>query len=69
MPTPTISSLLYQYIVGGILFAIGMVLAFKSDIVNLRLRKYKLHITWLIIGYFIYLGIHSFFFFVAPKIK
>lgn len=68
MPTPTISSLLYQYIVGGVLFVIGMILVFKSDVVDLKLRKYRTPVIWLIAGYFIYLAIHSFFFFVAPRL-
>jgi len=68
MPTPTISSLLYQYIVGGVLFVIGMILVFKSDVVDLRLRTYRTSAIWLIAGYFIYLAIHSFFFFVAPRL-
>ncbi len=68
MPTPTILSLLYQYIVGGILFLIGMILVFKSDVVDLRLRKYRTQVIWLIVGYFIYLAIHSFFFFVVPRL-
>lgn len=68
MPTPTISSLLYQYIVGGVLFVIGMIFVFKSDVVDLKLRRYRIMVIWLIAGYFIYLAIHSFFFFVAPRL-
>ncbi len=68
MPTPTISSLLYPYIVGGVLFVIGMILVFKSDVVDLKLRRYRIMVIWLIAGYFIYLAIHSFFFFVAPRL-
>lgn len=63
-----LSSLIFQYVVGGIVFLVGMILVFKSDVVNLKLKQYRRAVGWMIAAFFIYVTIHSFFQLVTPKV-
>ena len=59
--------ILYQYGIGAGLLALGLWCGFKSGVMDLQQGTDKAIVVLVIVVFFIFLGVHCFFQFVAPK--
>jgi hypothetical protein len=59
-------SFYYQYIVGGIVFAICMILALASGELSLRTSEGRRYFAILVGGFALYIGVHGLSVFVWP---
>ncbi|MCP4135328.1 MAG: hypothetical protein GY754_30445 [bacterium] len=50
--------LAYQYLIGGVVFSLSIILAIKKRALKLELKKDKRIFFQLIVGFFIYLTMH-----------
>ena len=67
----TVSELIpvvYQYGVGGIVFVLGLVLVTRAGKLDLKTRHGKRWLAILVGGFVLYLCVHMFFQFIAPRI-
>jgi len=60
--------IIYQYGVGGIVFVLGLVLVTRAGTLDLKTRHGKRWFAVLVAGFVLYLCVHVFFQFVAPRI-
>lgn len=58
----------YQYGIGGIVFVLGLVLTTRAGTLDLKTRRGKRWFAALIGGFVLYLCVHIFFQFIAPRI-
>lgn len=59
-------SFAYLYIVGGIFFLIGLVIAIKSKQLNLSTREGKRDLTILVVGFALYFAGHYLVTYILP---
>jgi len=58
----------YQYTIQALVFALGMVLAVKSGQLNIKQRRGKLYLLWMLLTFFIYFSVQGFMQFLLPLI-
>lgn len=58
----------YQYSIQTIVFAIGMVLAFRSGQLSLKHPKGRLYLFWMILTFVVYFSLQGTMQFILPRI-
>lgn len=58
----------YQYTIQAIVFSIGMVLAFKSGQLNVKQRRGKIYLFWMVLTFLVYFSFQGFMQFFLPLI-
>ena len=56
----------YHYVVGGIIFLIGLILILASGELSLKTSEGRRYLTVLVGGFVLYLGVHGLSTFVLP---
>jgi|GEM_PF-2119905 len=62
-------SFVYQYGVGGLIYAIGVWIALKSGILDLQDPKERKIFFWLTVCFLVFAGVHALFQFVFPFLE
>jgi len=58
----------YQYGIQAVFFALGMLLAFKSGQLDLKQKRGRLYLTWMVLTFLVYFSAQGIMQFVLPHI-